>query len=257
MKAYYNFRWFVVGVFLILFGRIPLTADLSVDYGNPQGYFIEVAYTYQTDPIYHDIALENVYLYDVTPWVAVDNCAWLDVDPNSGVLGPHESIPVTVTVYPAGLSVGYYEYEILFINPDDANQWDIAKVQFKISEDCWTGDATSRFTWESVGAPACWCSSINPRQCHGDADGQSEGKMNYFVATQDLNILIQAWNQKRWELVGQSYNGVELICADLNHTPQGKGAEYPVSTDDLSILLSNWNIPGGPAPDCVDALGVQ
>jgi hypothetical protein len=97
--------------------------------------------------------------------------------------------------------------------------------------------------WVAVGKPDCWCASINPRQCHGDADGQSQGKNKYWVSTNDLNILIEAWNKPLESLTGNQ------ICADFDHLPQGKN-KYRVSTNDLNILIANWQLADAPAPDC-------
>ena len=97
--------------------------------------------------------------------------------------------------------------------------------------------------WLAVGKPTCWMSSINPRQCHGDADGLSEGKQNYWVSTNDIDILISAWNKPLSALTGNQ------ICADFDHLPQGK-QNFRVSTNDLDILIANWNQANGPAPDC-------
>jgi len=97
--------------------------------------------------------------------------------------------------------------------------------------------------WEAVGKPDCWVSSINPRQCHGDADGTSQGKQNFWVSTNDLDILIAAWNKPLGSLSGNQ------ICADFDHMPQGK-QEFRVSTNDLDILIANWNKADNPAPDC-------
>lgn len=97
--------------------------------------------------------------------------------------------------------------------------------------------------WEAVGKPDCWISNINPRQCHGDADGSSQGKQKYWVSTNDLDILIAAWNKPLSELSGNQ------ICADFDHMAQGK-QQYRVSTNDLDILISNWNKADSPAADC-------
>jgi hypothetical protein len=97
--------------------------------------------------------------------------------------------------------------------------------------------------WEAVGKPDCWISSINPRQCHGDADGASQGKQQFWVSTNDLDILIAAWNKPLSKLTGNQ------ICADFDHMPQGK-QEFRVSTNDLDILIANWNKASSPAPDC-------
>lgn len=97
--------------------------------------------------------------------------------------------------------------------------------------------------WVIVGKPDCWCADINPRQCHGDADGMSSGDEKYWVSTNDLNILVEAWNKPLEALTGNQ------ICADFDHQPQGQN-RYRVSTNDLDILIANWQIPDGPAPDC-------
>ncbi len=70
--------------------------------------------------------------------------------------------------------------------------------------------------WLAVGSPECWVAGINPRQCHGDADGTSQGKNKYWVSTNDLDILIAAWNKPLESLIGNQ------ICADFDHLSQGK-----------------------------------
>ena len=97
--------------------------------------------------------------------------------------------------------------------------------------------------WEAVGRPDCWRSSINPRQCHGDADGIAQGKQNFWVSTNDLEILISGWNKPLSALTGNQ------ICADFDHLPQGK-QNFRVSTNDLDILIANWNQANSPAADC-------
>jgi hypothetical protein len=97
--------------------------------------------------------------------------------------------------------------------------------------------------WVAVGKPLCWMSSVNPRQCHGDADGLAQGKQNYWVSTDDLEILIEAWNKPLESLTGNQ------ICADFDHLPQGK-QNFRVSTNDLDILVANWNQANSPAADC-------
>ncbi len=97
--------------------------------------------------------------------------------------------------------------------------------------------------WVAVGKPDCWCASINPRQCHGDADGASQGKNKYWVSTNDLDILIAAWNKPLELLSGNQ------ICADFDNLSQGKN-KYRVSTNDLDILIANWQLADAPAPDC-------
>jgi hypothetical protein len=96
--------------------------------------------------------------------------------------------------------------------------------------------------WAAVGSPECW---TYLRQCHGDADNASQGKKKYWVSTNDLDILIAAWNKPFGDLVGNQ------ICADFDHSSQGK-KKYRVSTNDLDILVANWNQDNAPAPDCFD-----
>jgi hypothetical protein len=103
--------------------------------------------------------------------------------------------------------------------------------------------------WQAVGNPDCWIASINARQCKGDADGTSQGLQKYWVSTNDLDILIGAWNKSFAQIDGQSVGDVPLICADFDHLPQGL-QKYRVSTNDLDILIANWQAADGPAPDC-------
>ncbi len=103
--------------------------------------------------------------------------------------------------------------------------------------------------WMAVGQPDCWLASLNPRQCHGDADGVSQGKNNFWVSTNDLDVLISAWNKTYAELQGKMVGNIPLICADFDHLAQGKN-QFRVSTNDLDILIANWQVANAPAPDC-------
>lgn len=97
--------------------------------------------------------------------------------------------------------------------------------------------------WEAVGKPDCWCANINLRQCHGDADGMSEGEEKYWVSFNDLAILTEAYNKPLELLTGNQ------ICADLDHLAEGPN-QYRVSTNDLAILVNSYKVAGGPTPDC-------
>lgn len=111
--------------------------------------------------------------------------------------------------------------------------------------DCFPSSDPNYSEWVSVGKPDSWCSSKGYlRQCKGDADGASEGKGNYWVYLNDLNILLAAWG-KAYPEVGGDPN----IGADFDHLSEGKG-NYRVYLKDLNILLSNWGIADGPAPGC-------
>jgi len=95
--------------------------------------------------------------------------------------------------------------------------------------------------WRAVGRPKCWCRGINARQCHGDADGLSQQKQNYWVFTNDLTIL-----QGAWQIAGGPLT-TPGICADYDHLPQQK-ANFRVFTNDLTILQQNWQKAN--LPDC-------
>ena len=103
--------------------------------------------------------------------------------------------------------------------------------------------------WEAVGKPDCWIASINPRQCHGDADGTSQGKNKFWVSTNDLDVLIAAWNKSFAAIDGEDSGGTPLICGDFDNQSQGKN-KFRVSTNDLDILIANWQAANLPDPDC-------
>jgi hypothetical protein len=119
----------------------------------------------------------------------------------------------------------------------------------------WTGTHNECYTgpyfdeWLDVGKPACWCSSNNPRQCHGDADGISQGKNKYWVSICDIDVLIAGWNKSFVQIEGQTLGEVPLTCADSDHLPQGK-KKYRISINDMDILIANWNISNKPDPNC-------
>ncbi|MGD8501438.1 MAG: right-handed parallel beta-helix repeat-containing protein, partial [Phycisphaerales bacterium] len=111
---------------------------------------------------------------------------------------------------------------------------------------CISPDHPDYDEWMEFGAPACWC---HKRQCHGDADCKSQGTEEYWVSTNDLDILIAAWNKHFALIDRRTVNNVPLICADFDHKAQGKKS-YRVSTNDLDILIHYWQVANGPAPDC-------
>jgi hypothetical protein len=112
--------------------------------------------------------------------------------------------------------------------------------------DCITTDHPDYDEWVAVGEPICWCYR---RQCHGDADCKFQGKQKFWVSTDDLDILVAAWNKPFAEIDGKTVSGVPMICADFNHKAQGK-KKYRVSTNDLDILIANWSKANAPAADC-------
>jgi hypothetical protein len=118
---------------------------------------------------------------------------------------------------------------------------------------CYTGTQTAE--WAAVGEPGCWCAAnhiaANPRQCLGDAVGDTQGRNNYWTSTNDLSVLIAAWNKPYPDIAGQvePTTGTPLICADFDHLPQGR-QNYRVSANDLAILIANWNQNNLPGPNC-------
>jgi len=129
-------------------------------------------------------------------------------------------------------------------------------VDYTASSGCMPKAHADYAEWLSVGEPNCWCAMFNCRQCHGDADGQSQGKSNYWVSTYDAEVFNAAKNKTLAEIIGQTITVnpggaqekvVELICADFDHKAQGKN-EYRVSTYDAEIFNANKNQAN--LPDC-------
>ena len=124
-------------------------------------------------------------------------------------------------------------------------------MAFAITTGCFPYSDPNYWQWVSVGQPSCWC---EPRQCLGDADNGSEGKASTWVLLDDLAVLKASWNKDYPTIAGQTTvvstgKAVEWICADFDHKPEGKAA-VRVGLVDLNILKANWNIPGGPVPNC-------
>ena len=118
---------------------------------------------------------------------------------------------------------------------------------------CYTGPQPAE--WAAVGNPECWCAAgapgANPRQCLGDAVGDFQGRNEYWTSTNDLAVLIAAWNKPFAEIDGlvEPVTGTPLICADFDHLPEGRNL-YRVSPNDLAILIANWNQNFLPGPNC-------
>ena len=110
--------------------------------------------------------------------------------------------------------------------------------------------------WEAAGKPICWC---YPRQCHGDADGLAQGNAFtgfMYVASNDLNVLISAWQIKE-PPKGPGLSGNQA-CADFDHQMQGNAFTgfMRVASNDLNALITNWQVkeaPKGPGVpgDCL------
>ncbi|HML76496.1 MAG TPA: hypothetical protein PKB02_18535 [Anaerohalosphaeraceae bacterium] len=104
--------------------------------------------------------------------------------------------------------------------------------------------------WQSFGEPACWAFRKN---CKGDADGlfQSNKQGKWAVGTNDLNILLPAFQVMEAPAGPGIMTIVNGICADFDHAAQSnKQGKWRVGTNDLNILLTNWQKMDPAVPDC-------
>jgi len=197
-------------------------------YWDPNGTPDDVNDDFWVDGDYHLKTQAGRYDPDTQSWVQDDvTSPCIDAGDPDSCLGFHEP-------YPNGLLVNMGAYG------------GTAEASMSLSPDKCVIPWWAYDYWVEVGEPICWCYK---RQCHGDADCKHQGKQKYWVSTNDLDVLIAAWNKTFAEIEGEEVNGVPLICADFDHIPQGK-AKYPVSTMDLDILITYWNIANKPEPDC-------
>lgn len=136
---------------------------------------------------------------------------------------------------------GTNQYQVKAGNGDGESTYTTGAVS--TTAYCYTVAEADQSEWLLLGRPKGWCF---PRQCHGDADGYSEGKSSYWASTLDLGVLKAAWNKQAAEIyVAPDPNG----SADFNHAFEGKSS-YRASTLDLGILKTNWNHQNLPLPDC-------
>ena len=116
-----------------------------------------------------------------------------------------------------------------------------------MSTECFPSDHPDYNQWAAVGKPDCWC---YPRQCLGDTNN-NKGVGDYWVSSDDLEVLLAAWQKKYSQMAGQTHNGIPWICADFDHQiGGGPKLQYRVSPFDLNILLANWNQTNKPDPNC-------
>jgi hypothetical protein len=115
--------------------------------------------------------------------------------------------------------------------------------------------------WVKFGMPSCWCYA---RNCRGDADGLRQGSSLtgfWYVGTNDLNILVRAWQVREPPKGPGIMSLLNGICADFARDQQGSALTgyWRVGTNDLNILVANWQVkepPKGPGvPDCSDYVG--
>jgi hypothetical protein len=118
--------------------------------------------------------------------------------------------------------------------------------------------ASTAAQWRAVGKPKCWLKFNTPRQCHGDADNAKQTIFNYWVASNDQQVVNAAWQLNYNNLLDGNGNmktvnvggkDVPLICADFDHTTQTI-FKYRVASNDQGIVNSNWQQKNLPAADC-------
>ena len=217
-------------------GEVTSIGSIAAEYGDL------MSDTLVGPPDGNGVTLECASLYAPPGDVA-------NAPPKNGVLaeiivgGKDCVLCVTANVSRAGAT------GVVMENPDEVVTVVYGCIDVNLPEgvppECYKG--SQAVEWAAVGEPECWCAAdapaANPRQCHGDADGTSQGKQNFWVSTNDLDILVAAWNKPFADLTGNQ------ICADFNHASQGK-QYFRVSTDDLDILVAGWNQQDLPLPDC-------
>jgi len=152
----------------------------------------------------------------------------LSVSPVSGTAGK-EPNEVVVRVDVAGLVPGEYACELTVTAPSAPSPE--CKVPVNLCFGCPSGP--DRAEWANLGKPQSW---LNPRQCHGDANGQKDkvGKCMYWVGWGDINVLLAGF--------ARAYRNPQedpWIAADFDHTPDKVGkCSSRVGFDDVNVLLA-------------------
>lgn len=168
--------------------------------------------------------------------------------PNSGQL-----FKLTLSE-PAAVTVALNEIRggIVLTDPEAAATVDLTQatnVGVSAGGDVFPSGHPDYAEWLAAGKPACWA---YPRQCHGDADGRADGNAGsglYYVGTQDLNVLVAAWQVKEPPF-GPGIAAIENgICADFARDRGGSEATgiYRVGVTDLNRLVENWLVKEPPA----------
>jgi hypothetical protein len=110
---------------------------------------------------------------------------------------------------------------------------------------CYTGPDMAE--WQAVGEPASWC---EPRQCHGDADGQQEAYLRgqVWVGMNDVAILVTGFRAA----YGGDPQVHPWIAADFDHSdePYLRGT-VRVGMNDVAELVTYFRAATVPA-DCLD-----
>jgi hypothetical protein len=89
--------------------------------------------------------------------------------------------------------------------------------------------------WILMGRPRCWCDSPidgTHYQCHGDADGATEGLSKFRIYGNDLALVVANWKRKIDDPLLNR-------CADIDHKSETL-AKFRVYGNDLAIVVANW-----------------
>jgi len=171
-------------------------------------------------------------------WQISSDCTWLHVDPDAGT-SKGQLNTVWLRVHTASLTGGEYDCELTVSAPNVPNSPQTIRVTLRLHKSCFpdTPDYAQQYDdfmkYVAHGAdPTCWCAPPygSGYQCHGDADGITQGFLPMRVMTNDLAMLILNWKKK-----------IDTAdpCADFDHSADGF-QKYRVLTNDLAILVANW-----------------
>lgn len=192
----------------------------------------------------------KVYKLTDLSWTAGAGATSYDV--YFGTVLPATATNVTTTSFDTGTMAVNKTYQVQIWSVNSSGRSATA-LTGSFTTECFPGVSTDAkyVQWNNVGKPDCWCSVIVPRQCKGDADNTKESKSNFWVYTNDLNVLKAAWGQTYSAIAGQSAGtpAALKICADFDHVFETKSS-FRVYTNDLNILKANWGVANGPAGDC-------
>jgi len=229
---------------------------------------------------YNHASPQSLYIVNAGPgtlaWqITTQDCNWLTVNPSSGrtesckcdcpEIDPNDCnrIPsepnavVELTVDGSLLEEGSYECNLTISDPYALNNPQTIPVKLSVLG-CFPKMYTTYPDWVAFGKPNCWCGIYGdppcPFQCHGDADCQKQGSAfagYMYVSTDDLDVVIAAWQVKEPPKglgIATIPNG---ICADFDHKRQGSefAGYMRVSTNDLAVLIGSWQVkepPKGP-----------
>ena len=177
-----------------------------------------------------------------------NDCNWLTVAPlwGSCTSEPNE---VTLSVDKNGLEVNR-EYDCNLLIISDPCAFNNPQIVVYLNLECFPCDHHDYYDWEIRRKPTRWC---NPRQCHGDADGEMEtrGKQDFWVGYPDLDIFLAGFPIPTYTYVDEATH--PWIAADFDHEIEmrGKGYYY-VGFSDLDIFLASFPIPDdGIEPNCL------